>query len=93
METIRFFKDKPKDFLILIVPKLKPLNLYGNDILFSQGDQAEEIFFNLKGEVVLYVDISEFVDLSIFISIEKCFNLPISVYSTGSYFGDNDVLA
>ena len=34
----RFFKDKPQDFLINLIPKLKNMNLFENDILFSQGD-------------------------------------------------------
>ena len=28
-----------------------------------------------------------------FIKDDSCFNIPISVYTNGSYFGDNDVLA
>lgn len=35
IEGIRFFKDKPKDFLLNLIPKLKCLNLFVNDILFS----------------------------------------------------------
>lgn len=46
MDTIHFFKDKSKEFLMIVVPKLKSLNLFGNDILFSQADQAEEMFFD-----------------------------------------------
>ena len=43
---------------MILIPKLQPLNLYENDILFSQGDQAEEMFFVLHGKVVLYTDVS-----------------------------------
>ena len=35
IKGIRFFKDKPQDFLISIIPKLKKQILYDNDILFS----------------------------------------------------------
>jgi hypothetical protein len=38
IKGIRFFKNKPQDFLITVIPKLKSLNLFDNDILFSQGD-------------------------------------------------------
>ena len=58
IKGIRFFGDKPQDFLINIIPKLKSLNLFDDDILFSQGDQAEEVFFIFHGSVLLYVDLS-----------------------------------
>lgn len=75
-----------------MIPKLKMLALYDNDILFSQGDQAEEMFFIFHGSVLLYVDLSEIVDMRTFVKDDSCFNLPIAVYSNGSYFGDNDVI-
>jgi len=92
IKGIRFFKDKPQDFLINVIPKLKSLSLFDNDILFSQGDQAEEIFFIFHGSVLLYVDLSEIVDMRNLIKDDSCFNIPIAIYSNGSYFGDNDVL-
>lgn len=75
-----------------IIPKLQPLNLFDNDILFSQGDLAEEIFFVLHGKVLLLTDITDVIDFSLYLTAEVSFNVPISVYSDGSYFGDNDVL-
>lgn len=92
IKGIRFFRDKPQDFLIGIIPKLKSLNLFDNDILFSQGDQAEEIFFIFHGGVLLYVDLSEIVDMKQFVKEDSAFNVPLAIYSNGSYFGDNDVL-
>lgn len=38
IDGIKFFKDKPQDFLINLIPRLKPMTLYDNDILFNQGD-------------------------------------------------------
>ena len=75
-----------------MIPKLKTLNLFDNDILFSQGDQAEEIFFIFHGSVLLYVDLSEIVDMQTLVKGDKCFNVPLAIYSNSSYFGDNDVL-
>uniref|UniRef100_A0A7S3CPI6 Cyclic nucleotide-binding domain-containing protein n=1 Tax=Strombidium rassoulzadegani TaxID=1082188 RepID=A0A7S3CPI6_9SPIT len=92
IKGIRFFRDKPQDFLINIIPKLKSLNLFDNDILFSQGDQAEEVFFIFHGSVLLYVDLSEIVDMSIYVKEDSSFNVPLAIYSNGSYFGDNDVM-
>jgi CRP-like cAMP-binding protein len=51
-----------------ITPKLKVLNLLDNDILYSDGDQAEELFFVLKGNVLLYTDLADLVDMSLFVS-------------------------
>jgi hypothetical protein len=66
INKIQFFKDKPHEFLIDLIPRLKLLNFYDNDILFSQGDQAEEIFFVFSGSILLYVDVIEFMDLEPF---------------------------
>ena len=66
--------------------------MFDNDILFSQGDQAEEIFFIFHGGVLLYVDLSEIVDMKQFVKEDSAFNVPLAIYSNGSYFGDNDVL-
>ena len=59
MKKIRFFKNKPQDFLIKAIPKLRRLNLYDNDILFSQGDQAEEIYFVISEEFILLMDLAD----------------------------------
>lgn len=39
------------------------LSIFDNDILYSQGDQAEELFFIFHGSALLYVDISEFIQM------------------------------
>ena len=88
---IKFFRDKSQSFLISMIPRLKNMNLYDNDILFSQGDQAEEIFFMYHGSVLHYIDITDFVEMKA-LDKGKCFNIPFSIYTNGSYFGDNDVL-
>jgi CRP-like cAMP-binding protein len=50
------------------------------------------VFFIFKGSVILYVDLSEIVDMSIYIKEDQSFNVPLAVFSNGSYFGDNDVM-
>lgn len=92
INSIKFFKDKPQDFLIDLIPRLKLMSLYDNDILFSQGDQAEEIFFVYHGSILLYVDVLDFINMEPFIKPESVFNIPLCIYSNGSYFGDNDML-
>lgn len=74
------------------MPKLKVMNLFENDILYSQSDQAEELFFVFHGTVLLLIDIMDVVDMTKFVKIDNTFNIPVCIYSSGSYFGDNDVL-
>ena len=80
IKGITFFKDKPQDFLINIIPKLLTLNLFDNDILFSQGDLAGELFFIFLGSIQLYIDLSELVDMTKknkIINEDACFNIPL----------------
>ena len=42
--------------------------------------------------MLLYIDLSEIVDMRSFVKDDGCFNVPLAIYSNGSYFGDNDVL-
>ena len=46
------------------------MNLYDNDILFNQGDQAEEIFFVYDGSILLYVDVLDFLNMEPFVTAE-----------------------
>ena len=78
--------------MIKIIPKLNLALYHENDILYSQGDSADEIYFLLLGSVLLYVDITDHVDMSSIIPQQQSFNVPIAMYGSSSYFGDNDVL-
>ena len=86
IKKIKFFETKDPDFLWALLPKLKPLKVYEEDVLYNQGDTAEEVFFILKGRVKLYCDANE--------GDEKLGQnpLPFNLYVEGSYFGDSDVL-
>ena len=61
MERIDFMKGKDSEFLILIIPELKPLKLLEGDILYQQKDYADEIYLIKGGSVKLNVDISDFI--------------------------------
>lgn len=68
--------------------------MYVNDILYSQGDTAEDVFFIYKGSVLLYVDLTDLVDMTSYqlLDATRCFNVAVALFSSSSYFGDNDVL-
>jgi CRP-like cAMP-binding protein len=69
IEGIKVFKDKPKDFLIDLIPKLKLLTTLDNEVLFEKGDQAEELYFIFDGSILLYTDLSDIVDMKQFQSV------------------------
>ena len=68
-----------------ILPLLKPMKVYRKDILYNQGDYAEEVFFILKGRVKMYIDVNEGNTDGIII------NVPFNLYVEGSYFGDSEI--
>lgn len=73
---------------------LKARQLYAGDILFSEGDVAEEIIFVIKGNFDYYKDISDMISLpDKLIDIHRqAFNVPFAQYVRESYFGDEDTL-
>lgn len=78
--------------MIQIIPKLKFFSAFDNEILYSQGDWADEIFFIYDGSAILYTDFSDEIDMEPYVHHLDCFNVPICIYSSGAYFGDNDVI-
>jgi len=75
-----------------IVPKLKLIQLYEKDIIYSQDDSADLFYFLFKGEVQVYADLSAKLKFEHILPEFKNFNLPLANYSAGSYFGENDFL-
>jgi len=57
--NIKFFNGKGADFLWEILPLLRSMKVHAKDILYNQGDHAEEIFFISQGRVKLYVDLNQ----------------------------------
>ena len=84
-DSIKFFSDKPSEFLWEFMPKLKQMNFFSGEYLFHQNDHADEVYFILKGKVKLMYDILEG-------KVDVPFNTPFNMYVEGSYFGDSDVL-
>ena len=74
------------------MPKLRESKLFENDIVFSEGDAAADIFFVLTGNILLLVDLTSIVDMKGFVKDDSSFNLPFTMCTIGSYLGDNDTL-
>lgn len=77
---------------MLIIPKLDRIRNFKNDLIFSEDDQAGELFFIITGSVLQLFDISEHIKMEPWVSDDQTFNLPIALFSAGSYFGDNGIL-
>lgn len=90
VKKIRFFDDKPADFIWNILPLFSQMKVYKKDILYGQLDQPEEIFFIIKGRVKFYYN-KNFRACALD-SEAKPDMIPINMHVQGSYFGDNDVL-
>ena len=104
IEKLEFFKDKEHDFLIIVMPELKPLKLNVGEILYQQKDHAEEIYMIKSGKVKLNVDINDFLseeNQGLFrsdvqeegVTPTEARNMPFVAYCEGSYFGDSDIFA
>ena len=63
VEKIPFFKDKSLDFSHKLLPMLKARRLYRGDLLYSEGDLADEVYFVMTGSFYLYKDISDMIVL------------------------------
>jgi CRP-like cAMP-binding protein len=89
IKKINFFKNRNQQFLQAILPCLAEKDIYRGEVLYSEGDGAEDIYFVLGGQIQLYFDISDIIDFpEDVISQHKGFNVPIVLYQDGSYFGD-----
>lgn len=78
-----------------MLPLLKARKLYRGDLLYSEGDLADEIIFVLKGTFYLFKDISDMINLpeKLIDKESQAFNVPFLKYGAQAYFGDEDCIA
>ena len=79
IEKIDFFQDKPKHFLVRILPALKPTNFNYGDEVYSHGDPSTEVFFVHKGRVTSTCH-------------DRTGKLRSHIFVEGSYFGERDII-
>lgn len=60
-QNIKFFKNRSSEFTSLVVTELKPLNLMDGELIFSQGDDASDMYFINSGKVRLLCDLSDLI--------------------------------
>lgn len=76
IKNVIFFRDKGAEFLYASLPLVRRCNLPAKEILYKEGDPAEEVYFIFKGQIKL-------------MSKEK---IAFRIYKDGSMFGENDVV-
>lgn len=74
VNSIEFFKNRSERFIAYIGPLLKPIKFGKNEVIASQGDYANEMFFIKKGKVA--------------IAIRQYNNFKFMSISEGYYFGE-----
>ena len=72
LSSFPFFKDKPPQFVLDILPMFHHISLTANEIIFRKGDWVGEIYFVLKGRVSIVTDEG----------------IKFRNFAQGSYFGD-----
>lgn len=94
VKKITFLRDKSQEFLWRFMPLLRALKIYRGDLLYAQEDIADEIYFVIEGQFTVYIDLSELLDLPFgtIDPIVNSFNVPFSIFQSGSYFGDSDCI-
>jgi hypothetical protein len=63
VKGITFFKSLPSNFLIKVIAKLGLMRNYKDDIIYSEGDQADQMFFLFQGKVIMYRDITSEIEM------------------------------
>lgn len=76
IKNITFFKDKGAEFLYASLPLVRRFNLPEKEILYKEGDPAEEVYFIFKGQIRL-------------LTKDK---VAFRIYKDGAMFGENDVV-
>ena len=76
VEKISFLKDRDPAFVASLVPKLKSMHLLSGEYVYRVDEQAEEIYFIVRGRVLL----------------KTKEGLIFKTFVEGSYFGETDIL-
>jgi len=64
------------------LPLLRVRKVHYQDILYSEGDIAEELFFIMNGDLTLFADMSRIISLpnGLINPFSQSFNVPVVIY-------------
>ena len=78
LDKVMFFRNKPKQFLIKLIPLLKPTNFNQGDYIYKEKDPAMEVFFVVKGRVISKC-------------LDRFQKARAQIFVEGSFFGEIDI--
>lgn len=81
LESNAFFENKPSFFVTYVAPLLKPVRYDSDDFVYRQNDYAKEMYFIVKGEVVMLTP-----------SPDGNTEISFNILSHSYYFGETDIL-
>jgi len=63
-----------------------------DEILYSQGDAADELYFIIDGAITLFADLQSVIPVldGLIDPLTESFNVPYALYYKQGYFGDSD---
>lgn len=73
-----YFKDRPTEFVTLMLRHLRPLRINPKEVVYKKGDYSDEMFFIKSGDLA-YFETYRNKDVS-FLDVTE-----------GNYFGDTDI--
>lgn len=76
VEKVSFFQDKDPGFISYIVPTLKHISFKSGELMFTEGDYSDEVYFIVNGRV----------------NLKASNNVTFKTYVQGSYFGEVEIL-
>ena len=76
VQKVIFFQDKDPGFIAFVLPNLRNLAFKCGEVIFQQGEHADEVYFLLEGRV----------------GYKTAQGAVLLTYVQGSYFGEVDIL-
>jgi len=76
VEKVVFFQDKDPGFISYIVPTLKHITFKSEELMFAEGEYADEVYFLVTGRV----------------NLKASNGIAFKTYVQGSYFGESEIL-
>jgi CRP-like cAMP-binding protein len=76
VQKVPFFQDKDPGFVSFIVPNMKNVSFKAGEVVFQEGEHADEVYFILEGRI----------------AFQTAQGAVFRTYIPGSYFGEVDIL-
>jgi hypothetical protein len=71
IEKIPFFQGKPKDFISVIGPLLKPMRALKGDYIYKKDEPTDEIYFLIQGSIGFILDKNKTKKKDVFVKVKE----------------------